>query len=160
DPAALFVWRAGYRRSRSERIVHGLNALEAICAELGWSRRAVRAARPLLAAHRYCAGVVSSPPHLTQGAGARIAAASGLPYVADFRDPWTLGLGDAIGYLNDVDRVVGRHFEKRALRSAHTVIHNTERARAAVAADFRLPGRHVAIRNGYDEVGEVAAPDS
>ena len=37
---------------------------------------------------------------------------------------------------NDVQRIIGRHYELRSLRSAHTVIHNTERARAAVGEDF------------------------
>lgn len=159
DPAALFVWRADYRRSLRERIVHGLNSLESVCAELGWAARAVRAARPLLAAHRYRAVVVSSPPHLTHAAGMRIAREGGLRYIADFRDPWTLGLGRAIGYLNDIDRTVGRYFETRSLRRAHSVIHNTERARTAVAAEFRVPGHHHAICNGYDDIGEVASPD-
>src|SRR2546426_2440094 len=71
DPAALFVWRVGYRRTLRERVLHGLDSLQAVSAELGWSARAVRAARPLLAAHRYRAIVVSSPPHLTQSAGVR-----------------------------------------------------------------------------------------
>ncbi len=159
DPRELFVWQAGYRRSLRERLSHGLDYIERAWAELAWSRQAVRVARPLLRSGEYRAIVVSSPPHLTHAVGARLAREFRVPYIADYRDPWTLGLGPHVGYVSDLERIIGRHFETRTLRRAHTVIHNTERARAAVAAEFRIPGNHIAIRNGYDETAEVETPD-
>jgi glycosyltransferase involved in cell wall biosynthesis len=54
---------------------------------------------------------------------------------------------------------LGGRLEARSLRSAHTVIHNTDRARDAVAADISIPGDHVAIRNGYDAADAVEPPD-
>ena len=159
DPGDLLVWRAGHQRSIHTRLGHALDYIERAWAELAWSRAAIRVARPLLRSGGYRAIVVSSPPHLTQTVGARLTREFEVPYIADYRDPWTLGLGPHIGYVNDLERIVGRHFEVRTLRRAHTVIHNTERTRAAVAEEFRIAGNHLAIRNGYDETSEVALPD-
>jgi hypothetical protein len=159
DPSGLRVWGAGYQRSIRSRLAHALDYVESAWAELAWSGKAIRAARPLLRSDEYRAIVVSSPPHLTHTVGPRLAREFGVPYIADYRDPWTLGLGSHLGYVSDLERIVGRHFEVRTLRRAHTVIHNTERARAAVAEEFRIAGNHLAIRNGYDETSEVEAPD-
>lgn len=159
NPEQLFVWRTGYRRSLREMILHAIDYLELAASELVWAHRALVEARRLAADRRYRAVVVSTPPHLTQRVGIALARELGLPYVADYRDPWTLGMGRHIGWVNEIERIAGRRVETRSLRSAHTVVHNTERARVAIAADFPIPGRHYAIPNGYDATTPVGAPD-
>lgn len=55
---------------------------------VGWARRAARVAGERVAAGGIDAILSSSPPDSVHGAAARVARASGLPWVADFRDPW------------------------------------------------------------------------
>jgi glycosyltransferase involved in cell wall biosynthesis len=54
----------------------------------GWSRRAAGAARERIACGGVHAVLSSSPPDSVHLAAAAVAQTSGLPWVADFRDPW------------------------------------------------------------------------
>jgi len=159
DPEELPVWKPDHRRSPRQRVLHGLDHLERESAELHWALRARRVARTLARRRRYKAVVVCSPPQITQIVGERIFLEYGIPYVADYRDPWILGLGPLISYYPDLERLIGKYYEMRTLRSARLVIHNTDRARAAVANEFHFSAEHIAIPNGYDATGAVSAPD-
>ena len=55
---------------------------------VGWSARAARVARDRIAAGGIDAILSSSPPDSAHLAAAGLAQATGLPWVADFRDPW------------------------------------------------------------------------
>ena len=55
---------------------------------VGWSARATRAALTRARAGGIDAVLTSSPPDSVHLAGLRLARATGLPWVADFRDPW------------------------------------------------------------------------
>jgi glycosyltransferase involved in cell wall biosynthesis len=159
DPKSLFVWTPGFRRSLRARVLHGLDHLARESAEMLWSIRATRVAAGLARTRSYCAVVVCSPPQITQTVGARISRDFGIPYVADYRDAWILGLGSHAYYYPDLERLIGKRFEKRTLRRARVVIHNTDRARLAVANEFDFEAEHYAIPNGYDGTKEVGDPD-
>jgi len=90
----------------------------------------------------------SSPPHSLQIAGWLIKALTGLPWVADLRDPWT-----GIRYYQFVSRsaatrALDRSLERRILRSADRVV----TVSPALAREFgRLGAGPVAVvPNGYD----------
>ena len=159
DPKSLFVWTSSTRRSFRMRLLHGLDHLERESAEALWAIRARRAAAKLARTRAYRAVVVCSPPHITQIVGPRISRDFGIPYVADYRDPWILGLGSHAQYYPELERLIGRHYEKRTLRRARVVIHNTERARIAVAHALAFGAEHYAVPNGYDGTQEVVGPD-
>ncbi len=159
DPQRLFIWTSTSRRSTRARLLHGFDHLARELTEWLWSVRARRRAARLARARSYSAVVVCSPPQVTQTVGARLARDFGIPYVADYRDPWILGLGSHAYYYPDLERIAGKHLEKRTLRRARVVIHNTERARLAVAREFDFDAEHHAIPNGYDGSMEVDAPD-
>ena len=58
-----------------------------------WALRAALAARALIREHAIRVIYTTSPPHSTQIAGLILKRMTGLPWVADFRDPWTRDYG-------------------------------------------------------------------
>jgi glycosyltransferase involved in cell wall biosynthesis len=76
---------------------------------------------------------------------------TGIPWVADFRDHWTL----APGYQppSFVHRWLDRHFEESILHEASGIIFNTETNRREVQESFRFtPSKTDVIYNGFDSV--------
>lgn len=142
------------------RLASAINAIRITSHEWGWGRRATRLGIRLAHAARYDAVLVSSPPHLTQLAGAAISRAAGLPYVADFRDPWVFGRAEKYD-VNALANPLGKLFEPRTLRRASLIICNTEQSRKAVADLYPdLASRTLAVWNGYDaDAGSPANPD-
>jgi len=136
--------------ARLARVVEGVRIT---AAEWGWARRAARFGRELARRERYRGVVVSSPPHLAQLAGAAVGRAAGIPYVADFRDPWVFGRPEKYD-VNPLANRLGRWYEGPTLCRAVLVLCNTEHARRAVATIYpELAARAVAIPNGYDTDG-------
>jgi hypothetical protein len=137
-----------------------VNAVRITSVEWGWARRAQRLGRDLARRGPYDAVVVSSPPHLTQLAGAALTRACGIPYVADFRDPWVFGRPEKHD-VNLLANPLGGVYEGPTLRRAARVVCNTEHARRAVAAIYpALAERVVAVPNGYDANGQApGTPD-
>lgn len=137
------------------RLARAVNGLRITAAEWGWSRRATREAVRLARLSRYHAVIVSSPPHLSQLAGAAVGRRCALPFVADFRDPWVFGRPEKYD-VNPLANRLGRVYERRTLRGASLILCNTDHARQAVAALYPdLAGRSLGVPNGYDAAGEA-----
>jgi glycosyltransferase involved in cell wall biosynthesis len=101
----------------------------------------------------------SSPPVSGHLAAAVIARGAGLPWVADFRDPW---VGNAFARKpNRVHELLQRRIEQRIVERAGRVVFASEgfteayRARYPWAAD-----RLVTIPNGYDRADLKGAEES
>lgn len=113
-----------------------------------WIRPSVRFLGKYLASHPVDVVVSTGPPHTTHLIAGRLAAGHDLPWLADFRDPWT-----NIDFYKDLKltaRADHRHrqLELEVLRKANavTVISNS------MAADFReiFPRSYEVITNGFD----------
>ncbi len=124
---------------------------------------ALRAARRVLAAHPVEAIMVNADPVAALVVGERLAAESGLPLVADLRDPW--GPCELRRPLRPATtRAIEGLAERRVVRRAAAVILNTE----TTADDYRRHYPNVAakrfsfIRNHGDGAlirsGEAPAP--
>jgi glycosyltransferase involved in cell wall biosynthesis len=128
--------------------------------EVLWLPGAVRAG---VRAHRSSpvdAIFSSSPPITSHLAAGRVAGRIGVPWVADFRDPW---IGNAFARrLPAPHRAVQRRLERWIVEGATRVVLATERMRAQYAE--RYPGhadRFVHLPNGYDLADlESAAGDA
>jgi glycosyltransferase involved in cell wall biosynthesis len=92
----------------------------------------------------------SMAPYETAFAAGRLAAESGLPWIADLRDPWALD--EMRVYPSAVHRHMDLRRMREALSTAHAIIMNTaESARALVAAIPELALKPVlTLPNGYD----------
>ncbi|MGH2840215.1 MAG: glycosyltransferase [Solirubrobacteraceae bacterium] len=90
-------------------------------------------------------------PYQTAEPGCLLAAALGLPWVADLQDPWALD--EMLVYPTGVHRRLARARMRRLLSSADAVVMNTpEASKALVQAFPEFAGKRVAcIPNGYDE---------
>ncbi len=102
----------------------------------------------------------TSPPpsaHLLGGALARV---SGLPWVVDFRDPWTLQFPPE--RLNTRKGRWSRKLEARVLRRATRIICNTAPLAEALRETYPevAPERFVVITNGFDPADFDADPGS
>jgi glycosyltransferase involved in cell wall biosynthesis len=99
----------------------------------------------------------SSPPVSSHLAAAVVASLTGLPWVADFRDPW---VGNAFNRaLTPVHENLRNSLERLIVRSAARTVFATAALRDAYARRYpALGGRFVTITNGYDadELADLA----
>jgi hypothetical protein len=121
-------------------------------ARVGWKRYAVAAARRRIAAGGIDAVITTGPPHSTHLAGralkARPVGGRPLPWVADFRDPWTTVYYNAFFPRSARTERVDRGLETAVLREAdHTVVISPGMGR-----EFEDRARALSvIHNGFDE---------
>ena len=115
----------------------------------GWLPRAARACRAVIREQRPEAVLTSGPPHQIHWLGLWLKRRYGLPWLADFRDPWfphnrnSRG-GDFASRRVDVQEAV-------VMRAADAVIANAPNARKALALAYpRHHGKFVTLPNGYD----------
>ena len=167
DPFGLYGALTG--RSRREAVAVGTVGAESLGqraglwaranvflpdARVGWAPFAARAARRIVRAGRADAVLTSGPPHSTHLVGLalrRALADRGVPWVADFRDPWT-----GINFYDELPmsrpaRAFDAALERRVLRSADAVVTVSPTwARELEAKGGLAPGAVRVIQNGFD----------
>ena len=169
DPFALYARLTG--RSRQQAVAVGTVEADSVAARLalwlranvflpdarvGWVPFARRAAKERLgdaarAVAPFAAVVTSGPPHSAHlvGLGLR---RTGVPWVADFRDPWT-----AINFYDELPMTglamtLDRRLERRVLRGADAVTTVSPSWARLLESDIGLPAGSVhVIHNGVDE---------
>ena len=114
-----------------------------------WLPAAYQACARAIAEHRPDAVLTSSPPHTIHLLGRLLKSRYGLPWVADYRDPWLYGLGKPLPTT-----WCGRWEalkEKSILKAADGIVTNTPLARAALANDLpEYAAKMTYITNGFD----------
>lgn len=118
-------------------------------ARFGWIRPFASEARKLIEANEIDAILSTSPPQSIQVAAWRIRRHSDIPWVADFRDPWT----EIIFYQNlkrnRLTSCFDRYLERQALQNADGII--TVSRNIAERFQERYESIHCEIiPNGYD----------
>ncbi len=150
-PAGTATYRVPYIKSRLARKLARYH---------GWFPGAARACRAAIRAQRPAAVLTSGPPHDVHWLGWWMKRRYGLPWFADFRDPWFSEGGfdrrEAVGCW----RV--RMQESRIFRAADYVIANAPGACRALQERYpRLAEKFVTIPNGYDrETFEAVAAET
>ncbi len=131
-------------------------------ARVGWVPFAVREASRLLKAENFDLILSTGTPHSTHVAAWWLKQRTGLPWVADFRDPWT-----DISYYHELPmtapvRALNAALERAVLRRADAVLSVSDGVGRLLQAKGDL-ARYETILNGFDpeDVGEEgdAAPD-
>ncbi|MEO8247422.1 MAG: glycosyltransferase [Chloroflexota bacterium] len=114
-----------------------------------WGRGAARLGLRVHAAEAVDAIYSSSPPISGHLAAERIAGRAGLPWIADFRDPW---IGNSFARpLNPLHRAIQRRLERRIVEGADRVVVATAGMREQFAARYPgQSGRIIHVPNGYD----------
>jgi glycosyltransferase involved in cell wall biosynthesis len=120
--------------------------------DVGWLPSALLRGFRVIRRDGLCALYTSGPPHSCHLVGWGLKRLTGLPWVADFRDPWSRPPSIDPAARETWHHRVNMILERRVVHSADRVVLNTESARAEFAGHYAgLPAeRFVAILNGYD----------
>ncbi len=118
-------------------------------ARIGWYPYAVRAGLRYIDAYRVDAIITSGPPHSVHLIGLKLHKKTNIPWIADFRDPWT-----DISYFNDLPmtRFVQRNhhrLERKVLTAASAV--STVSPSWKNIFQLKAGNHYEVIYNGYDE---------
>jgi len=117
-----------------------------------WARRAASVAQAIIEPGVHIAVVTSGPPHMTHDSGREVSQRTGLPFVMDMRDPWSLSERIHESLASPLWLRLARRYEGVAVGQAALVVANTEAARDALAAAYPTGGeRLIAVMNGSDD---------
>ena len=116
---------------------------------VGWVRPSVRRLKKYLAGHPVDVIVTTGPPHSVHLIGLRLHKALGIPWIPDFRDPWS-----RMYYLKYLPMTAFtwkrlRHQEQTVLDSCSTVLTCTPLVQEEFRAQTATPV--ACITNGFDE---------
>ena len=122
-------------------------------ARMGWILPGYLRARKVIQSQKIQAVVSSSPPHSLQLIAYLIHKEFKLPWIADFRDPWTEIQYYQVSKRNRLSQSIDQCLEKRVLRSANHIT----TVSSSIGQSFRqklnrtFPGNSVSIiPNGWD----------
>ena len=99
----------------------------------------------------------SGPPWTGVMAGHRIARALGVPFIADFRDPWSTGSGETTRHEAEWAQRRAERWEAEVLADAMVVTFNSPRLASYTTERSRLGNRARVILNGSDVARQPAA---
>ena len=150
-PAETVVYRVPYVKTRLAR---------KLAPYTGWFPRAALACRTAIHEQRPAAVLTSGPPHQVHWLGWWLKRRYGLPWIADFRDPWY----NAEGIVDPPPTLASwrvRTRESRIMRAADCVLANAPGAcRRFQDVHSSLAAKFVTLPNGYDrETFEAIAPE-
>ena len=112
---------------------------------LPWNNEAYKLAKEELRSRKYSLIITTGPPHSTHLVGLKLKEATPIPWIADFRDPWT-----DIYYLqsvkqNPILKALNKRLEKEVIAKADTNIIVSKSIADALPA-----GNKYVLSNGYD----------
>jgi hypothetical protein len=116
-----------------------------------WARRAASLALRVVDQKVHIAVVTSAPPHLTHDSGREVSRRTGLPFVMDMRDPWSLSVRIHESVASPLWLCIARRYEQLAVAQASLIVANTETAHEAFAAAYpSAVERLITVMNGSD----------
>lgn len=125
-------------------------------ARVGWKPFAIKAALNEIALGQVAGIISTGPPHSTHLAGLALKKKTGLPWIADFRDPWTTVYYNAFFPRTNRTKRIDQALEDLVLRQADHVVVISE----GMAAEFNDRARKLSVLyNGFDEQDLYTGPD-
>ncbi len=119
---------------------------------LPWGKRALQLAKQITHAGNHLAVISSGPPHMMHDVARRISVATGVPFVMDMRDPWSLNEQIVDHLASPMWYRIAERFERKAVKQASLVVANTELARRGLVNAYPdREGDIITIMNGADE---------
>lgn len=119
-------------------------------AQLGWLPAAVRRGTKILQSNEYSLIYSTSAPYTDHLVGYRLKKKFGLPWVADFRDPWILNVH--AHFPTRLHQKICINLEKQIISTADRVLVVSEPMRQQFIRQYPQisPSHFVTITNGYD----------
>jgi glycosyltransferase involved in cell wall biosynthesis len=116
-----------------------------------WARDAATLALRLIEPGIHEAVITSGPPHMAHDAGRLVSRASGLPFIMDLRDPWSLVQRIPESAASPVWLRLAERHERRAIGQAALVVTNTEPCRVVMCKLYpEARDRIITVMNGCD----------
>ena len=122
-------------------------------ARVGWVNYAYKSALKELSSQKIDAIITTSPPHSSQLIGLKLKTKTGLPWIADLRDPWT-----DIFFYNDFYHLpyakrLDKKYERQVLEKADHIIVTSQATKELylTKSDQLKADKISVIPNGYDE---------
>jgi hypothetical protein len=117
-----------------------------------WAHRAAALAMQIIVPGVHDAVITSAPPHMTHEAGRLVSEQTGLPFVMDMRDPWSLQPWLRESVASPLWYRRAERFERRCIEQASLVVANTEPARVALATlRPEAASKIMTVMNGSDD---------
>jgi len=144
-----FVLSKSSKESIAEKLSRWIRAnLFIPDAKIGWAHYIVREGLKIISSEKPDLIFSSSPPHSLQIGAMRLAKKAGIPWVADFRDPWT----DAF-WQKDISRIflsklIDARFERLAFKSADKLVTVSQTIAKNISTSSKSPA--FIIPNGFD----------
>jgi len=118
----------------------------------GWGREAARCAMRVFEPGVHRAVISCGPPHMAHEAGRVVARTTGLPFVMDLRDPWSLMQRLPEAVASPVWFRLAARYERRAIAQAALIVANTDPLRNVLRGVYRsAASRIIAVPNGFDD---------
>jgi hypothetical protein len=117
-------------------------------ARQGWNHFAFKAAKELIKSENPSVLITSGPPHSTHLVGLRLKEKYQIPWIADFRDPWTTSFSRPFLPLTKRSDELNVELESKVLQSVSALITATPSMEMELASKT---SRIKTITNSYDE---------
>lgn len=118
----------------------------------GWNRYAENAALKIINTEKIDAIICSSPPHSTQLIGLQLQRKTGIPWIADMRDPWTDIYYYKQLYHTRIASWLDRRLERQVLTEAKAVVVVSKSMKRLFESKSQCidPAKIHVIPNGFD----------
>ncbi len=117
-------------------------------ARVGWNNYAYKKALEVIVQEKPDVIITSGPPHSTHLIGLKLKAEFNIPWIADFRDPWTTIYYNQFLLRTKKSDAKDLALETKTLKTADAIITATP----GITEDLKARSNHVVtIPNGYDE---------
>ena len=114
----------------------------------GWYETAYKAALFIMKQHQFDVIIATGPPWTDFKIASHLSRVTNIPWIADYRDPWTQPTTKGIKKEYLIWILVNRIYERKLTRTAAAIIQNTETVQKGL---MKMLGREVyLVRNGFD----------
>ncbi len=117
-----------------------------------WAHAATRLAQEIIVDGVHDAVITSAPPHMSHEAGRLVSIATGLPFVMDMRDPWSLQPWLRESVASTLWYARAEQYERACIEQAKLIVANTQPANAALVQAYpEARERIITVMNGSDD---------
>ena len=118
-------------------------------ARVGWKPYAIKQASEIIGSQKIDAIITTGPPHSTHLIGQALKSKFNLPWIADFRDPWTEIFNNQYLPFTEASKIKDKKMEASVLKDCDAAVVIGEGMKTVFPASYT--SKMQVITNGYDE---------